>query len=140
MSSESGRASLEFLVAAVFFLIPLLLLGMSVSSLQNATLAAETAARSAVQVFVSETSESVAARKAEYTARVALANFGIEQPLSLERRCSPRACLSPGALVTIRVGVEAPLFGVGFLSAISDSEVPRFAEASAIVSPYGGAP
>ena len=140
MSSESGRASLEFLVAAVFFLIPVLLLGLSLGSLQNATLAAESAARGAVRVFVMETSESVASRKADYAVRVALANFGISEPLSLERRCVPSTCLSPGALVTIRVGVEAPVFGVGFLSAVTDGRIARYAEASAIVSPYGGAP
>lgn len=140
MSSESGRASLEFLVAAVFFLIPVMLLGLSVSSIQNASLAAESAARAAVSIFVGETSEYVASHKAERAVQVALANFGIDEPLSLERRCIPSACLSPGALVTIRVGVEAPLFGVGFLSAITDGSVSQYAEGSAIVSPYGGAP
>jgi len=51
-ANESGRASLEFLTAAIILLLPIMFLGMSVSSIYNATLAAETAARNAARIFV----------------------------------------------------------------------------------------
>ena len=45
---ESGRASLEFLVLAIFLVLPTMYLGLSLSSLQGASLATESAARNAV--------------------------------------------------------------------------------------------
>ena len=42
---EAGRASLEFLTAAIVLLIPVMFLAMSLSSIQNAAVATEAAAR-----------------------------------------------------------------------------------------------
>ena len=137
---DQGRASLEFLTAAVFVLIPLMMLGLSLSSIQNATLAAETAARQGVRVFVQDTTLVSAARNTEWAIRLALDNFGIADPVLLERRCIPQSCLSPGSVVTLRVGVRAPLFGTALLPALDRAGVTVFAEATAVVSPYGGTP
>lgn len=139
--NESGRASLEFLTAAVFLLIPIMFLGMSLSSLHNATLAAEAAARNAARVFVDEVSLDRASLRAEDAVRVALENHGITKVLLVERRCSLPSCVEPGSIVTIRVGVAAPLFFSDFLPGISGAtEIPVYAEATAMVSRYGGAP
>lgn len=138
---ETGRASLEFLVAAVVLLIPVMFLGMSLSSIHNATLAAETAARNAARVFVAETSLSVAAKRAETAARVALANHGINDIQELTRKCSVSECLSPGGVVTIRVGVTAPLISSDFLPGLLGApSVEVFGEASSVVSIFGGTP
>lgn len=138
--SDQGRASLEFLTAALFVLLPTMMLGLSLASIQNATLAAETAARQGVRVFVQETTLASAARNTEWAVRIGLLNFGIEEPLSLERRCVPHSCLAPGSVVTLRVGVRAPLFGTALLPALDAAGVEVFAEATAVVSPYGGTP
>lgn len=116
------------------------MLGLNLGSIQNASLAAETAARQSVRVFVQETEISVASRKTEWAIHVALLNFGIDQPLSIERRCIPSPCLSPGSAVTVRVGVLAPVFGTALFPILSGEGIPVYAEATAIVSPYGGAP
>ncbi len=139
--SESGRASLEFLTAAIVLLIPVMFLGMSLSSIHNASLAAEAAARNAARVFVGETSLVVAAHRAETAVAIALSNHGIDAAASLQRFCSSVSCLAPGSVVTIRVGVEAPLISSALLPrAFSPPSVPIFAEATAMVSRYGGAP
>ena len=138
---ETGRASLEFLVAAVVLLIPVMFLGISLSSIHNATLAAETAARNAARVFVAETSLSVAAKRAETAVRVALANHGIREIQELTRKCSVSECLSPGSVVTIRVGVTAPLISSDFLPGfLGQPSVEVFGEASSVVSIFGGTP
>jgi hypothetical protein len=140
-SAETGRASLEFLVAAVVLLIPVMFLGMSLSSIHNATLAAETAARNAARVFVAETSLSVAAQRAETAVWVALANHGIRDIKELSRKCSVPACLSPGSVVNIRVGVTAPLISSDFLPGfLGQPSVEVFGEASSVVSIFGGTP
>ena len=138
---EHGRASLEFLVAAVVLLIPVMFLGMSLSSIHNASLAAEVAARNAVRVFVNEVTLPLAAHRAETAIAIALANHGIDSALSIQRFCSASSCLVPGAVVTIRVGVTAPLISSALLpGGASTPSVAVFAEATAMVSRYGGAP
>lgn len=140
-ANESGRASLEFLTAAIVLLIPLVFLGLSLSSIQNATLGAESAARAASRVFVNETSLAGASARAERAVVVALANHGIDEVESLERSCSPGACLAPGTIVTIRVTVQAPLFSSSFLPGfLGDASVPVVAEGRSMVSVYGGSP
>lgn len=139
--TEAGRASLEFLTAAIVLLIPVMFLAMSLSSIQNAALATEAAARNAARVFVQETNLQVAAVRAEQAVVVALANHGFEAPSLLERSCSSSDCAAPGTIVVIRVGAEAPLFSSPFLPGfLGKATIPVVAEASAMVSRYGGAP
>lgn len=139
--SEAGRASLEFLSAAIVLLIPVMFLAMSLSSIQNAAVATEAAARNGARVFVQETNLQVAASRAEQAVVVALANHGFESPEILERSCSSRDCVAPGTVVVIRVGVEAPLFSSPFLPGfLGEATIPVVAQASAMVSRYGGAP
>lgn len=138
---ESGRASLEFLTAAIFVLIPMVYLSLTLTALQNASLAAETAARNAVRVFARETSLETASHRAEVAVAVALSNHGIDQPLSLERRCSAPGCLAPGSVVEVRVGVGVPVVGSSFLpGAPQGVTIPVYASSQALVSRYGGAP
>lgn len=138
---QSGRASLEFLTASVILLIPLVFLALSLSSIQNAALASESAARAAARVFVTETSLASAGAKAERAVVVALANHGITGYQSLERSCSPSTCLAPGTVVTIRVGVQAPLFSSSFLPGfLGEASIPVVSEARSMVSIYGGTP
>ncbi len=138
---ESGRASLEFLVASIILLVPLVFLSLSLSSIQNASLATDSAARAGARVFVTETSLEGAVARAERAVRVALANHGIHSVMSLERSCSQSSCLAPGAIVTIRVGVQAPVFSSNFLpGALGQAFIPVVAEARSMVSVYGGLP
>jgi hypothetical protein len=137
-AGESGRASLEFLVFGIALVIPVMFLGMSLSSIQGATLAAQSASTHAVRVFVQQTVLSDAAVIADRAALVALRNHGFESYSRLERFCEPTSCLSPGAAVTIRVSVEAPLFSSDVLPGILGAEsVTVSAQATRVVSRYG---
>jgi hypothetical protein len=139
--SERGRASLEFLTAGILLLIPIMFLGMSLSSVQNAALATETAAKNGARAFTNETSMDLATARSMVAVQLALSNHGIDQVLVLERSCVPSSCLAPGSLVSIRVGVSAPLFSSSFLPGfLGRASVPVFATASSMVSIYGGAP
>jgi Flp pilus assembly protein TadG len=136
---ESGRASLEFLVVAIFMVLPTMYLGLSLSSLQGASLATESAARNAVRGFVQETTQEKASQRALTAVTVALANHGFTQVALLERECSLTPCLSPGSVVTIRVGVEAPLFSTGLLPGPAGAPTRLvISEATGPVSNYGG--
>jgi hypothetical protein len=138
---ESGRASLEFLTAATVLLIPVMFLAMSLSSIQNAALATEAAARNAARFFVQESNLQVAGTRAEQAVALALANHGFDAASILERSCSSVECVAPGTIVLIRVGVEAPLFSSPFLPGfLGKATIPVVSQASAMVSRYGGAP
>ena len=138
-NTEGGRASLEFLVLSILLILPVMFLGMSLASIQGATIAAETAARNAVRIFVQETSESRARTAVERSVAIALSNHGIDRVAVLERECSRSPCLSPGGVVTIRVGVHAPLTSTDLIpGAAGDESRLVVAEASGVVSRYGG--
>ena len=136
--TESGRASLEFLVFGIALVIPVMFLGMSLASIQGATIAAHSASDHAARVFVQQSGLSDASSRAESAALVALANHGLDSSVRLERFCEPSSCLSPGSAVTIRVSVEAPLFTTSFLPGVLGAETVRVsAESTRIVSRYG---
>lgn len=137
--ADAGRASLEFLVVSVVLFLPLLYFALSLASLQGASLATEAAARNAVRVFTEGAEGSRAAERAEGAVKIALANHGLTDIAVLERGCSRQPCVSPGTRVTIRVGVNAPLFSTSLLP--GDWGAPTrlvVSEASAVVSAYGG--
>jgi len=139
-ASHAGRASLEFLTAAILVLIPLLYLSLNLAAIANAQLAAEAAARNAVRVFVRETSVPLASWRAETAAAVALANHGVGPPFVIERECSSTGCLAPGSLVAIRVGLDVDLVGSDLLPGLGAVSVPVSAASQALVSRYGGEP
>lgn len=139
-ASQAGRASLEFLTAAIVVLIPLLYLSLNLAAIANAQLAAEAAARNAVRVFARETSLPLASWRAETAAAVALANHGISPPFLIERDCSIPGCLAPGSLVTIRVSLDVDVVGSAFLPGSGVVSVPVSATSQALVSRYGGEP
>ena len=137
-SLESGRASLEFLVFGVGVMIPVMFLGMSLWSSQEAQLAANSAATQAARVFVQATDLFEASRRAERAALVALKNHGFSSYSGFQRKCAPASCLSPGSNVTMWVAVDAPLFTSDFLPGVLGAEtVMVSAESARVVSRYG---
>jgi hypothetical protein len=136
---ESGRASLEFLVLSITLFVPILYLGLSLASLQGASLATEAAARNAVRVFVQGASSPNPERRVEVAALLALSNHGFDRAEILETQCSATPCGSPGGRILVRVGVKAPLFSTSFIPG-PWGEGTRLvvSEASGLVSAYGG--
>jgi hypothetical protein len=134
----SGRASLEFLVLGVGLMIPVMFVGINLLSLQGASLATQSAATQAAQIFVQQSTVPSGALAAERAVMVALANHGFDSFASLERSCVPSNCLAPGTAVTIQVSVDAPLMSSDLLPGLLGAEsVVVSAQATRLVSRYG---
>ena len=102
------------------------------------TLAAETATAHATRVFIQESTVDEALSRATVAAVIALANHGISSYQEFSLSCAPSSCLQPGSIVTIRVGVDAPLFSTDLLPGVLGAETLRVkAESTRMVSRYG---
>jgi len=141
---QSGNAALEFLTAGVILLVPLVYLGLALSSVQGASLAVEGAAREAARVYVSSASDAVGRASADRAVTVALADRS--QPRrrgDLALSCAPAVsdCLAAGGSVTahIRTVVQLPfvppVFGLDKVA-----RIPLEATATAPVFRLGGTP
>ena len=136
---ESGRASLEFLVLSISLFVPVLYLGLSLSSLQGASLATEAAARNAVRVYVLGAADANPEGSVAAAVTLALSNHGFHSVDVLETECSAHPCRSPGGRVLVRVGVHAPLFSTSLIPGDwSEATTLVVSEASGVVSAYGG--
>lgn len=130
---ERGAAVVEFLLAFVVLVVPLLYAIVVMADVQRALLAVSTAAREAGRVYV-----TAAPRDAEQRAALAyeevLANFGYapgdsRARLVLETSCVDRAsgCVGgagPGAEVTVRVVYRVPIARLPFVGAIAGPDLP----------------
>ena len=136
---ESGRASLEFLVLSISLFVPVLYFGLSLSSLQGASLATEAAARNAVRVYVLGAAEANPEGPVAAAVTLALSNHGFHSVDVLETECSAHPCRSPGGRVLVRVGVHAPLFSTNLIPGDwGEATTLVVSEASGVVSAYGG--
>lgn len=110
--SDRGSASLEFLVAGLLMLVPLVYLILTLGAVQSAALATEGAARQAARVFVQAATVAEGAKAAQRALDLALADHGVTaQGTTLAITCSPRpdACLTRRGWVTVEVAVRVPL-------------------------------
>jgi hypothetical protein len=136
---ESGRASIEFLVFTIVVFIPMVFLIQSLWAIQAAAIAVEQASRDAVRVFIQHRDLTPASANAEAVARRVIAEHGVTGPIRLERSCQPASCLSPGALVSIRLTTEVTLWQVPLAANAWPLTIPVTASNQARVSAYGGA-
>ena len=109
---DRGSASLEFLVAGLLMLVPLVYLILTLGTIQSATLATEGAARQAARVFVQAPSTAAGAAAAQRALDLALADHGLEATeAALRITCAPRPaqCHTRRGWVTVEVAVRVPL-------------------------------
>jgi Flp pilus assembly protein TadG len=109
---DRGSASLEFIVAGLLLLVPLVYLVLAVSAVQAASLAVEGAARQASRVFVQAGSIAEANAAAGRAIEVTLADYGLdasEATVTITCRPNPTACLTRRGFVTVGVEVRVPL-------------------------------
>ena len=138
--ADAGRASLEFLVAGVILFIPIVLLTVSLWSIQNASLATEAAARHAARVFTQATSLGSALDRSEAAVRQAMGAFGIDSGYRIDLQCRPAGqCVAPGSDVRVVVTAEVGLGSIPLVPATLPLSVPITGSADARVSPYRGA-
>jgi hypothetical protein len=109
---DDGSASLEFLVAGLLMLVPLVYLVLALSAVQAAALGVEGAARQASRVFVQAPSVSEANAAAVRAIEVTLADYGLDAGdavVQISCRPSPAACLTRRGFVTVSVRLTATL-------------------------------
>lgn len=114
-TSEQGSASLEFIVAGLVLLVPVVYLVVALFQIQAAILAAEGGARQAARVFVEAPDVETATVRASTAVEFALADQRVDgDGVDVTVSCpdgGPEHCLDPGDVVTVvvRLRVELPL-------------------------------
>lgn len=105
-SGESGEAIIEFVGLTAVLLIPLIGLVMLLAPMQAASFGSEAAARAAATTVA----RGGKLAQAQAAAKLALADQGFTDPARVAVNLScPRGCQTPGAMVTVQVGVKVPL-------------------------------
>lgn len=137
---EAGSASIEFMVAGVLLLIPLVYLALTLDAVQSAQLAVAGAARQASRVIVQAPSEAAAQADADRAVAITLADYGVDpSTVAVRVECRPVAgrCLTRRGFVTVTVAarVALPLVPPAVAVALPAS-VPVSAEATEQVSRF----
>lgn len=122
---ERGNAVVESVGVMAILLVPALLATISLSDVIAARSGALAAAREAARAYVRAESGAEADRRMRAVADLVLADRGLESAGAAELSCSATPCLSPGASVTVTVGVQAELPILGRKLAIrQDATMP----------------
>lgn len=107
---DSGSAVVEFIFASVVLLIPVIYLMITISQLQAASYATNSAAVSASRIAARDANPSE--ERAEEVARMHFSDFGLENvPTSIEYSCAG-PCGQAGTLITARVSAKVSLPGI----------------------------
>ena len=116
---ERGSASIEFVVASVALLIPLVALTVTTSQIASATFAATTAARHGVRAFTRAESTNTGLERIRAIMTLAAEDHGvIDATPRWELDCSRRNCLRRGSLVELTVHLDVPLLFIPALPGI----------------------
>lgn len=111
---EAGSAVVEFLGAALLFLVPILYLVAVLSQVQAATYAADAAVRTAARAFTTAATIETAYERAYASAALALRDQGfadVDVTTALTIVCHAEPCLSPDAAVVAEITVPVRLPG-----------------------------
>src|SRR4051812_47343564 len=106
LTDEAGSASLEFIVAGLVLLVPIVYLVVALAGVQAATLAVDGAARQASRVYVQSASTGAATSAASRAVAVTLSDYGVDAAAaSVAISCTPRptACLTRRGYVTVTI-------------------------------------
>lgn len=141
LSDDRGSASLEFLTLGTLLIVPLAYLMLTLSSLQGASIAAESAARNAARLLASDPESAETQSLAETTIELAASDHGFE-PNSVERivECaSPDGqCATPGAVLTVTVTIAVPLpFAPNLTGGAAPLSIPTSATSSFAITRFG---
>lgn len=111
---ERGSALVEVTWLSILLLMPLLYVVLAVFEVQRSAFAVNAATRAAGRAYTLAPSQGEAVLRARAAAAVAMADQGLRLgDASFVVRCEPdpRACLSPGSVVHVRIAraVDLPL-------------------------------
>ncbi|MHB1235235.1 MAG: hypothetical protein ACYCZK_06150 [Microbacteriaceae bacterium] len=137
---DRGSAAVEFVVAGLILLLPLVYLVLTVAAIQGAAFAVEGAARQAVRVFAQSSTVAEGRARAQRAMEFGMADYGVDQTgaeISIDCSPNPDACLSRLGLVTVtvRVAVALPLVPQ-VLTMVAPLKVPLQAVATEQVSRF----
>lgn len=109
-SRDRGSASLEFVVAAIGLLVPVVALTVTTSEIASATFAATASARQGVRAFtLANTTAEGKAAIARIT-DLAVVDHGLaEATWRIDIDCSARSCRQRGSVVSLQVSIDVPL-------------------------------
>lgn len=139
--ANSGRASLEFLVAGIVLFIPVVWGAIALLEIQKASMAADAAARHAVRVFTQSTSLDSAGRRAQLAVANTLDDFHVSSPHQVTVQCQPRSlCLLPDSWAVVTVTTDVQLLGIPALPLSTGWVITVDGRAAAQVSAFRGIP
>ena len=127
LADETGSAALEFIVAGLLLLVPLVYLVLVLGAVQEQTLGAEAAARHTARVIGQAPDAAAAAARGDAVLAGAVREYGMDAgAVDVEITCRPAAAECPAAgatvIVTVRTAVALPflppVFGLDELAAI----------------------
>lgn len=109
---DLGSAMIEFIVLAVFLMIPLVYVLLTVFQLQAASYGLSQATREAGRAYVTAGEDEDPTARAVTAASIAMADQG-DFPLSASQLvvgdCSASPCLTPGGHITFSITYAVPL-------------------------------
>lgn len=127
IDDETGSAALEFIVAGLLLLVPLVYLVLVLGAVQEQTLGAEAAARHTARVIGQAPDAATAAARGDAVLAGVIREYGMDQDaVDVAITCRPASgeCPAAGATVTVTVRAEVtlpfmpPIFGLDELAAI----------------------
>jgi hypothetical protein len=112
--NERGTALVEVTWLSILLLVPLLYVVLAVFDVQRSAFALDAANRAAGRAYTLSPSQAEAVTRARAAAAVAMADQGLDlgaASVIVSCRPDPRACLSPGSVVQVRMtlAVDLPL-------------------------------
>lgn len=112
--NERGTALVEVTWLSILLLVPLLYVVLAVFDVQRSAFALDAATRAAGRAYTLSPSQAEAVIRARAAAAVAMADQGLDLgavSVVVSCRPDPRACLSPGSVVQVRMtlAVDLPL-------------------------------
>lgn len=108
--TERGSVTVEFLVAALCLILPVMALAITTHEISTAQFAVTAAARQGAREFSRSPTIATGMNRAKQVADLAFRDFGIESAKpEMFVECSAQPCLTPGSLITMTVSTEVPL-------------------------------
>lgn len=127
IGDETGSAALEFIVAGLLMLVPLVYLVLVLGAVQEQTLGAEAAARHTARVIGQAPDADAAAERGDAVLAAVVREYGMDaDAVDVAITCRPAGaeCPTAGATVIVTVRTEVslpfmpPIFGLDELTAI----------------------
>jgi len=105
-----GSASVEFIVAAVGLLVPLVALTVTTSEIAAATFAATSSARQGARAFTRADTVSMGVERISEITDLAVSDHGLSDARwHVELDCSGRTCRQRGSRVVVEISIDVPL-------------------------------